>query len=148
MNISWEAPANGNAVAYEVYRDSRFMGTTEELSFTDETVLGRNIYIYSVRPVYEECFGTLANVEVSYFDNVNEDVINDKVSIYPNPSNSNFNIVCENMTRVRVLNVMGATISDEEVSGSKYVVSGLESGIYFVNIETSNGNITHKIVKF
>ncbi len=148
VNISWEAPANGNAVAYEVYRDSRFMGTTEELSFTDETVLGRSIHTYSVRPVYEECFGTLANVEVSYFDNVNEDIINNKVAIYPNPSNSDFNIVCENMTRVKVFNVMGAIVSDVKVNGSKYVVNGLDSGIYFVNIETSNGNVTHKIVKF
>ncbi|MBO5848156.1 MAG: S8 family serine peptidase [Bacteroidales bacterium] len=148
VNISWEAPANGEAIAYEVYRDSRYMGTTEELSYTDETVIGRSIYTYSVRPVYEECFGTFENIEVTYFDGICEDIINDKVSIYPNPSNNDFNIVCENMTRVRVYNVMGAMISDKQVGGSKYVVSGLESGIYFINIETSNGNVTRKVVRF
>jgi hypothetical protein len=39
-------------------------------------------------------------------------------------------------------------ISDKQVGGSKYVVSGLESGIYFINIETSNGNVTRKVVRF
>jgi hypothetical protein len=124
------------------------MATTEELSFTDETAIGRSIYTYSVRPVYEECFGTFENTEVSYFDGVCEELINVNVSIYPNPSNSDFNIVCENMTRVKVYNVMGAMISDEQVSGSRYVVSGLESGIYFINIETNNGNVTRKVVRF
>ena len=148
VNISWEAPANGEAIAYEVYRDSRYMATTEELSFTDETVIGRSIYTYSVRPVYEECFGTFENIEVTHSLGVCEELFNVNVSIYPNPSNSDFNIVCENMTRVKVYNVMGAIISDEQVSGSKYVVSGLESGIYFINIETNDGNVTRKVVRF
>jgi hypothetical protein len=43
---------------------------------------------------------------------------------------------------------MGAMISDEQVSGSRYVVSGLESGIYFINIETNDGNVTRKVVRF
>ena len=148
VNISWEAPANSQAIAYEIYRDSRFLGTTEELTFTDETTIGRNIYTYSVRPVYEECFGTFENIEVSYFDNVSEELVNFNVTVYPNPSSNDFNIVCENMTRVRVYNVMGAMISDVQVSGGKHIVSGLESGIYFINIETSNGNVTRKVVKF
>ena len=148
VNISWEAPANGEAIAYEVYRDSRFLGTTEELSFTDETTIGRGIYTYSVRPVYDNCFGTFENVEVSYFDGVCEELVSLNVSVYPNPSNSDFNIVCENMTRVRVFNVMGAMISDVQVSGSKHIVSGLESGIYFINIETKDGNVTRKVVRF
>ena len=148
VNISWEAPANSQAIAYEIYRDSRFLGTTEELTFTDETTIGRNIYTYSVRPVYEECFGTFENIEVSYFDNVSEELVNFNVTVYPNPSSNDFNIVCENMTRVRVYNVMGAMISDVQVSGGKHIVSGLESGIYFINIETNNGNVTRKVVKF
>ena len=148
VNISWEAPANSQAIAYEIYRDSRFLGTTEELTFTDETTIGRNIYTYSVRPVYDNCFGTFENVEVSYFDSVCEELVNFNVTVYPNPSSNDFNIVCENMTRVRVYNVMGAMISDVQVSGGKHIVSGLESGIYFINIETNNGNVTRKVVKF
>ena len=136
------------STSHEVYRDSRFLGTTEELTVTDETTIGRGIYTYSVRPVYDNCFGTFENVEVSYFDSVCEELVNLNVTVYPNPSNSDFNIVCENMTRVRVYNVMGAMISDVQVSGGKHIVSGLESGIYFINIETSNGNVTRKVVRF
>lgn len=146
-NIKWDAPENGNVKYYEIYRDSRFMGTTEELSFTDETTSGSFIYTYSVRPIYEDCNGTFESITVDFVENVMDFTTNVNATVYPNPSNNHFNIVCENMTRIRVFNVMGALISDEQIDGSKYVVSGLTSGVYFVNIETSNGNVTRKVIR-
>ena len=36
---------------------------------------------------------------------------------------------------------------EANVDGSNYVVNGLESGVYFIDIKTSEGNIVKRIVK-
>ncbi len=145
-SLTWEAPADSEVLHYEIYRDSRFMGTTEELSYTDETATGSFFYIYSVRPIYEDCNGLMCSITVENVDNVNENNTI-KAAIYPNPSQDEFNIVCDNMTRITVYNVMGSKIMDTDVNSSRYSISSLESGVYFINIETTNGSIIKKVVK-
>lgn len=145
-SFTWEAPAESDVLHYEIYRDSRFMGTTEELSYTDMTATGSFYYIYSVRPIYEDCFGLMSHLVADYINDVDENNTI-KATIYPNPSQNEFNIVCDNMTRITVYNVMGSKIMDTDVNSSRYSISSLESGVYFINIETTNGSIVKKVVK-
>ena len=145
-SLTWEAPADSEVLHYEIYRDSRFMGTTEDLAYTDETAIGTFIYVYSVRPIYEDCNGLMSSITVENVDNVYENNTI-KATIYPNPSQNEFNIVCDNMTRITVYNVMGSKIMDTDVNSSRYSISSLESGVYFINIETTNGSIVKKVVK-
>lgn len=145
-SFTWEAPANGDALHYEIYRNTKFMGTTEELSYTDMTTADSVCYIYSIRPIYEDCNGLMSHIEVHYIVDINENS-DIKASIYPNPSQENFNIVCENMRRVTVYNVIGAMIMDAQVNDNRYTVSGLNAGVYFINIETDEGIIVRKVVK-
>ena len=146
VSFAWDAPANGNVLHYEIYRDSKFLGTTEELTYNDETATGTYSYIYSVRPIYQDCNGLMSHVTIDFVDNVYENNAI-KATIYPNPSQNDFNIVCDNMTKVTVYNVMGSVIMDNKVNGSRYTISDLESGVYFINIETTNGNVVRKVVK-
>lgn len=145
-SFTWEAPAESDVLHYEIYRDSRFMGTTEELSYTDMTATGSFYYIYSVRPIYEDCSGMMSHLVADYINDVDENNTI-RATIYPNPSQNEFNIVCDNMTRITVYNVMGSKIMDTNVNSSRYSISSLESGVYFINIETTNGSIVKKVVK-
>ena len=145
-SFTWEAPAESDVLHYEIYRDSRFMGTTEELSYTDMTATGSFYYIYSVRPIYEDCFGLMSHLVADYINDVDENNTI-RATIYPNPSQNEFNIVCDNMTRITVYNVMGSKIMDTDVNSSRYSISSLESGVYFINIETTDGNIVRKVVR-
>lgn len=145
-SFTWEAPAESDVLHYEIYRDSRFMGTTEELSYTDMTATGSFFYIYSVRPIYEDCSGMMSHLVADYINDVDENNTI-KATIYPNPSQNEFNIVCDNMTRITVYNVMGSKIMDTDVNSSRYSISSLESGVYFINIETTDGNIVRKVVR-
>ena len=145
-SFTWEAPAESDVLHYEIYRDSRFMGTTEELSYTDMTATGSFYYIYSVRPIYEDCSGMMSHLVADYINDVDENNTI-RATIYPNPSQNEFNIVCDNMTRITVYNVMGSKIMDTDVNSSRYSISSLESGVYFINIETTNGSIVKKVVK-
>ena len=145
-SFTWEAPAESDVLHYEIYRDSRFMGTTEELSYTDMTATGSFFYIYSVRPIYEDCSGMMSHLVADYINDVYENNTI-KATIYPNPSQNEFNIVCDNMTRITVYNVMGSKIMDTDVNSSRYSISSLESGVYFINIDTTDGNIVRKVVR-
>lgn len=145
VNLSWDAPANSNVTNYEIYRDTKLLGTTENLSFTDESLNKSGKYVYSVRAVYENCYGTFSHVTVDASTNIMENS-NIKASIYPNPSHGNFTIICDNMQRVSVYNTIGSLILDTETDSSSFVVSQLKPGIYFIKIETNNGNTVHKII--
>lgn len=146
--IKWNAPESGNVSYYEVYRDTRFLGTTEELSFSDETATGTFNYEYSVRPIYNDCTGYLSYVNIEHIDDAINENNSINASVYPNPSDNDFTIVCDKMTRISVYNVMGSMIWDKQVNNDKYIIKGLDSGIYFINIETSKGSVVRKVVKF
>ena len=146
--IKWDAPASDNALYYEIYRDTRFMGTTEDLEFNDATAIGTFSYEYSVRPIYNDCSGHSSHINIEHIsgEDLMENISID-ASVYPNPSRNDFTVTCENMTRVSVYNIMGAMIFDAETSGSNYIISDLNAGVYFISIETNNGSTVRKVVK-
>ncbi|MBO5810689.1 MAG: S8 family peptidase [Bacteroidales bacterium] len=148
VKIKWDSPTSETPLLYEIYRDTRFLGTTEELSFTDETAIGTFNYEYSVRPIYNECKGYSSYINI---DHISGERITEKTSIdasvYPNPSKNDFTVVCDNMTRISVYNIMGAMIMNTDVNADNHVISGLNAGVYFINIETNNGSAVRKVVK-
>jgi hypothetical protein len=86
-------------------------------------------------------------------NSTNELIFN--VSIYPNPSNGFFNIYTDSFdgsTRVTVHSIDGNLIksyyfnSSSEMSNTKFDLSNLSSGIYFVNIDNKKGTGTKKII--
>ena len=141
--LNWTAD-NGQTV-FEVYRGTVLVGTTEETSFTESGLSGKE-YVYSVRAIYDDCNGLFSDVTVKNTESTIENTAIE-ASIYPNPSRDNFTIVCNDMTYVTVYNVVGNKIMEANVDGSNYVINGLESGVYFVEIKTNEGNLVKRILK-
>lgn len=146
VDLSWNAPANNEVVNYEIYRDTRFLGTTEEMSFTDNSLTKSGKHVYSVRAVYNDCYGLFGNITVEASTGIyqNSEI---KASVYPNPSHDNFVVVCDNMEKISVYNVVGTLLFEAETNNNNYVINGLSSGVYFIKIETENGIAISKIVK-
>lgn len=152
--VTWTAPANKDVVKYEIYRDTKFMGETDGLSFVDNNVNHNRAfsYTYSVRPVYEDCIGSFKNVLAQWGVNVNENLHDIKVEIYPNPVENELFIITEmNVEEIAVYDIYGRLAMSQQVgkSASQQVVdvAKLNRGIYFVNIKTDNGEIIRKVVK-
>ena len=141
--LNWTAD-NGQTV-FEVYRGTVLVGTTEETSFTESGLSGKE-YVYSVRAIYDDCNGLFSDVTVKNTESTIESSAIE-ASIYPNPSRDNFTIVCNDMTYVTVYNVVGNKVMEANVDGSTYVINGLESGVYFVEIKTNEGNFVKRILK-
>ena len=147
IELNWEA-AN-DADFYEIYRGTRLIGTTSETTFIDDYELTNGTtYLYNVQVIYfnESCVGKLASTEVTFStESVEENEINN-VSVFPNPNNGEFTVRCDNMSRITVYNVIGSVVKDIETNTDSFVIEGLNSGVYFVNIRNNDSNTIKKVV--
>ncbi len=75
-----------------------------------------------------------------------EDVAVVNSSIYPNPVVENFTVSgVENIEKVSVINALGSVVKSFSVQET-YNVSGLQSGIYIVEVKTANAISRNRIV--
>ena len=146
--LKWEAPEAEGVVAYEIYRETILLGTTESLSYEDANLMSGS-YTYNVRPVYESCNGAAASQSVTFCEGV-EEMFAPNVTIYPNPVNDKLFIETEvEIEEVVVYDIYGR--QQTTVNGQQSLtinVSNLSKGVYFVNVKTGVGNVVKKIVKY
>lgn len=80
-------------------------------------------------------------------------VSNDTFVVYPNPVNNVVNISLMSNTfdveinKVTISDVNGRTVKEFNSNLNQLNIADLNSGVYFLNIETANGKATKKIVK-
>jgi hypothetical protein len=73
------------------------------------------------------------------------------ISVYPNPARNMLHVECTDHSaqQVKLINLVGRTVLHEtNVNGThKLDISGLENGIYLLQIESDNQTVTKKIIK-
>ena len=150
--ISWETPEQGVPTGYNVFvNDNLVAENITETSYTFKS--GKNKNIVEVFALYNE----KSSVGVSLFT---ETETNDttaitenttSISIYPNPANDRLYIEAEGeIENVVIYDIYGRhqvtkTPSHQEMTSVN--VSGLKAGIYFVKINTENGEIVKRFIK-
>ena len=115
----------------------------------------RNDTVKFTNPVYNTC-----DTSFSYtiLLGINEDVLRNKLTIYPNPTTSQFTLKMELKEStelfVKLYHFTGQLIYLEEignVSGNytqQIDLSGYSKGVYFVQISTENNILTRKVVHY
>lgn len=149
---------------YNVYRGTsndnyELIAEPTEGNYFDAVEVGT--YYYKVTAVYtvdgEECESEPANaygdddtfivVEVTSID---ENGVSGMM-IYPNPAKDFVKIstLSSQLSAVRIYNCLGMMVEEIEVNANEIEIntSDYSSGIYFIHIQTENGNITKKIIK-
>lgn len=146
--LQWEAPETEGVTHYEIYRETVLIDTTLNL-FYDDAILSDEPYTYSVRPVYEDCYGATSTNDLAFCEGVKENFI-PSLTIYPNPSDDKIFIETEvEIEEVVVYDVYGRLQTTANGQQSSAIdVSDLSKGVYFVNVKTSAGNVVKKIVKY
>ena len=79
-----------------------------------------------------------------------EDFLNDKVSIYPNPFDEVVYIESDSSVAIeslKIYSILGQLILEKEDNFNQIDVSKLKSGVYFLKLSTTSGNLTKKLVK-
>lgn len=156
--------SNNGAVTEHVYE----IGTQEALVtgewkkveipmsyFTGIGFAATNFFQWKVSP-----FGdSVNNAGYVYVDNILltvNSVLNDKnftasnVSMYPNPTNNIVTInAIENINSVSVINVLGQTVLTKDINSNNVSldVSGLNSGQYFLSIDSNGTKVVKKLIK-
>jgi len=78
----------------------------------------------------------------------NINTLNNNINIYPNPANNiiNFSNI-DNIVYIKIIDLTGKIIIEDSSGNNKINLSELNSGIYFIKINTNNGIYSSKIIK-
>ena len=81
---------------------------------------------------------------------VTETIEEQSILIYPNPTNGNFTVKCEEMQNIAIFNIQGQKIMDENVSSDVVTIDAqsFTAGIYFVRTTDKNGrSLVQRVIK-
>ena len=82
---------------------------------------------------------------------VNDKLPSNSASIYPNPANNEITVSVDNKYQVQSIKMMDITGREvKNLTASNIVkidITDLQSGYYIINIQTTNGLISSKLIK-
>ncbi len=133
------------AEEYLVRRDGQLLGAVAELSFTDETP-NDGVYTYSVvaRNGFNYSAPTFVTVNVGTVDV--EEIKDNTIDIYPNPTSGLINVNVNDVCDAVIYNYQGQIVMKLNSNNGQIDMSGLSSGIYFMEIRTDEFTVIEKII--
>lgn len=91
---------------------------------------------YAVRIAQGSCADTSACVQIVTVGIADENFLN--ITLYPNPSNSQFTIVLEENANIEIYNTLGSLVYNATLDKGKHLLSlNLSEGVYL--LKASNG---------
>ncbi|MBR5781080.1 MAG: T9SS type A sorting domain-containing protein [Bacteroidales bacterium] len=155
FSINWNKPEKANPTGYNIYLDGELIEENyTETSYSggsSETIdylLDDNKHIVEVVAVYENGTSVGSAVLVTKANNVSE-ITENNISIYPNPANDFVKISGDDrINSVKVYNCLGMMVEEIEVNANEAEIntSDYNTGIYFFNVMTENGNRIQKVL--
>ena len=144
--ITWDNVEN--ALSYNVYRNGELLDDIKNTSYTDKDLEYNTEYCYTVEAVNgkeksekseEVCVKTLG-------EGVEE--LSVSFNIYPNPVNDKLYIETLTQTQtIEIYDAFGRLQSTVNGQQSMVDVSNLNSGVYFVKVITTEGDVVKRFVK-
>ena len=150
--ISWEVPEQGVPTGYNVFVNGNLVAENiTETSYTFKS--GKNKNIVEVFALYNEKSSVGVSLFIETEKNNTTSIAENttSISIYPNPANDRLFIEAEaEIENVVIYDIYGRhqvteTPSHQEMTSVN--VSGLNTGIYFIKINTKNGEIVKRFIK-
>lgn len=94
-----------------------------------------------------DVFSWLTMIYLDGYDWINES--NESISIYPNPTTDNVNILAPGINHVTVMNAIGQVIYESNAEGNMATLdmSQYQTGVYMVRVTTENGQIVKLVTK-
>ena len=162
ITISWDHIEG--AEEYQLYRNGTLLTTTSATEFIDDNIESGVSYCYNVRTYCGEGnysgFSEEACTHVGEIDPEdpedpeNPDAIDElenNLKIYPNPANDfiKLSAVGYQLSVIKIYNYLGILIGEFEANSNEIEIniSNYNSGVYFIEINTENGNNIKRIIK-
>ena len=152
--LFWKEALQANS--YNVYRDGeRIAHGLTYPTFTDANANPQHTYRYFVTGSTDFMESNPSNeVYIDWTVSVNENIENQEIEIYPNPTNGVLFVETRHGTSLpdqtyRITNLMGQTLLSGNVinENQQINISNLPEGTYFIKIESEQEQVIRKIVK-
>ena len=110
---------------------------------------GNRVWLDIMFTVTCDCITRMATIWVDVIDATSTDEQTVKVEAFPNPATDYVNISAKGLSELKVMDIMGRTLSTVQVDADLYplILSELKPGIYFIAITSDEGETTKKLVK-
>ena len=160
FSIGWQKPEKGNPTGYNIYLDGElFLENYTNTYFSSyyenyhvellEYLLDDNKHIVEVVAVYENGTSVGSAVLVTEATGTSE-MAESNISIYPNPARDFVRLTAQGsqLTAVKVYNCLGMMVEEIEVDANEadINISEYNTGIYFFDVMTENGNRIQKVL--
>lgn len=123
---TWNTSANTSTISISPSTNTTYTVTGES---------GYCISSFTIMQVVDPCTGLFENAKL------------ETTTIFPNPFDTQLHIVSDTETEIVIRNVVGKEIKRENIFGEKVIdTSKLPNGIYFVDLKTSGGKKTIKLI--
>ena len=138
VTLTWECEHADDVLYYNIYYSDTIVSGVTELEYYVEMTGNPGEYTYSVTAVYPNCESEPVYADVNV-TSVND--INNKVVIYPNPTNSTVTIEAANMKHITVVNALGQVVYDTDLTAdmTQLNLGQYKPGVYMVRINTEEG---------
>lgn len=158
LNGNWNIRANLSFNGMNWLSISPYLGVLNEdhvenltLEFNSEALEMGN-YTANIRITSNDSENELVIIPVTLtVESANsvEDMQLISVNVYPNPASSNVNIVAQqNINSISIINMLGQTVFSANVNSYSTLldVTGFRKGIYFVQVNSSHGVYTQRLL--
>ncbi len=148
--VSWEAPQEGEPSGYDIYINDLL--TAENINELSHSIDITESAMMSVEVVAK--YGGMESVGI--IDMIDfvvgiEENVTENIKVYPNPAKDFVKLTAQGSTlkAIKVYNCLGMIFEEINVNANEIVIdiTDYNSGIYFLNIETENGNHIQKVIK-
>ena len=150
IRLTWSSAAY--ATSYNVYRDNAFVKNVTAANYTDEGLEYDTEYCYTVTSVLEdqESEHTEAVCVKTLGESLTE--LESSFLLFPNPANDRLFIEAEvEIEGVVVYTITGVIVgqqtTDNRQQSLSIDLSGLNTGIYFIKINTNQGEVIKRFIK-
>ena len=106
-------------------------------------------YTYTVTLIaMNDCGSDTISYDISVV-NANNNIADNNINIYPNPSNKFINIsgIANNNCKFNIYDIFSRKVFSSKINNNKIDISRLQEGIYFIKIYTDKGIIIKKFIK-
>jgi hypothetical protein len=127
-----------------------FSGTGVTGASFDPTTggLGSDLITYTFTDTNGCNTATTTTVDVNACVGINEQIVSNGASIYPNPTNGEVQINVNANSTVTIFNALGESVAELQLTEGNHAVdlNDLAEGIYFVRTQNANGISTQRLI--
>ena len=148
VRLYWNQGSMGDS--YKIYRDGSLLAEDiTEGYYLDESADTQQIYCYKVVCVSQYMESPSNEVCIRWSWDAQENTVNNGISIYPSPTQSQIIVEATELTQVVIYNLMGQEVIRENTNSDNLSMdlSSLPQGTYLLKAVAKDSTETQKIIK-